>query len=374
MSITTICRVIPPPREFQVLGSLLPTHSGIGVLGPFLVLNVDHLPTKPWPLSVAGLPLFITTATHARPWALGRPGNPRHRVLEHHDGYRTRDRCLYEAVINYFEEEQISISEVVWFFGCWRITLSGASEHPAALPGKICRTTIFYLVEANDRPVDAAFRGKIPARARFDDTPYSPLRPGIMVASKSRLTTSGVFVKNGRDDVFMTVASHGFPDDDTAVYHPNINASPVGEIDHRLGDTDIALMKLDNGALFENSSFQSNVEPNGVKLKGIRDPFEMKMFDMVSMDTPFVGSIDGQFLTVVMRSMPTTSQQPQWVTQTWAWFGQDPSSMPAEGSCGSAIWDEDGYVVSFFRYYVDEDHSGIGVGAHELVRNGYSLC
>lgn len=171
----------------------------------------------------------------------------------------------------------------------------------------------------------------------------------------------------------MTVASHGFPGNDSNVHHPKANGSIIGEVLHRIRDTDIALVKLKGNISFENEIFQSELEPDGVSLRGIKDPFEIKRFDLISMDNPFTGLIDGQFLAVARTRLPTNAHsQHTWVEQLWQWLGQNSNAIPVDGSCGSSLWDSDGYVICFFRS-LDKDNMGIGVAAQKLVWNGYTL-
>nr|AGN71621.1 hypothetical protein 2379 [Monascus pilosus] len=363
----------PTLDEFEVLSGLFPAYSGAAVLGPFLVIYVKELPPKPWPLSVAGLPLFLTTEDFKVPWTIGTAGNVRHSVLDHLDARETSDRSLYEAVISFFRKQNVEIFEVVWFFGCWRVrTFPGADI--SILPGKMCQATTFYIAGEEPIPIEAAFRQKLPTTTCADDSEYTPIRPGVMVASDNFLTTSGVLVKDSVNETYMTVASHGFPEGHVHVYHPKANCSMIGEVIHHIVDTDIGLMKLQENVVFENRTFQSGLEPDGVFLRGIKDPFELKRFDIISMDSPYTGLIDGQYLTVALKHMPRDAHTEHlWVEQLWQWFGQDASAIPIDGSCGSALLDTDGYVIGFFRY-LDADNIGIGAAAQELVRNGYMLC
>lgn len=361
----------PTLDEFEILFSLFPACLGVAVLGPFLVIHVEKIPPKPWPVSVAGLPLFLTTNGLEVPWTLGGAGNMRYAVLEHLDARNGGERALYDAVIAFFEEQSIEISELVWFFGCWRVRLA-AERDVTSLPGKVCQTTTFYTSEELASP-QMAYRQTTPVKWCPDDTEYSTIRPGVMVASSHFLTTSGIFVRGPTSEIYMTVASHGFPDGDSHVHHPQADGLILGKVIHRIEDTDIALAKVEENIVFENRTFQNQVEPGGVFLRGIKDPFQLKYFDMISMDNPYTGLIDGQFLTVGLKRAPSgVPTKKLWVEQLWQWYGQDTSATPLEGCCGSALWDMDGSVICFFQY-INTDNIGIGIAAQELVYNGYTL-
>jgi hypothetical protein len=58
------------------------------------------------------------------------------------------------------------------------------------------------------------------------------------------------------------------------------------------------------------------------------------------------------------------------------WMGQGLVDAPAEGSCGSPIWDADGNLVLFFRFLIangPESGLAIGVAAAELQKFGFEL-
>lgn len=74
----------PTMDEFEKLNSVLPPNLGKGVIGGFLVVHFVELPPKPWPISVAGLPHFMTTDMFVIPWSMG-PGRPHRHELEHLD-------------------------------------------------------------------------------------------------------------------------------------------------------------------------------------------------------------------------------------------------------------------------------------------------
>lgn len=77
------------------------------------------------------------------------------------------------------------------------------------------------------------------------------------------LTTSGVAVGSIKDpaEKYVTVAAHGFPLGDEAVYHPSISGGRrIGTIQKRLQNTDIALMKLEPGLHYRNQTFETPLQ------------------------------------------------------------------------------------------------------------------
>ncbi|THC89063.1 hypothetical protein EYZ11_011490 [Aspergillus tanneri] len=71
----------PTPEEWEILSSLFPDFVGASVLEHFLIIYVVKLPAKLWPVSVAGLPLFLTTDERV-PWTFGKVGNVKYAVLD----------------------------------------------------------------------------------------------------------------------------------------------------------------------------------------------------------------------------------------------------------------------------------------------------
>jgi hypothetical protein len=376
-----------------LLSSLYPTQYSVGVCGVFLVVRVRELPPQPWPLTVAGLPFYITTDEWDVPWPFGtiRQHN-RDRILEELDARQFINDGLFAAAIKWFDEEStVTISAIMWSAGMWQITIPDDSDL-SILPARICQSLCTYLYESElPTQPEAAFRQISPTTTVRDDSRYDILRPGIMISSgqfsgygtvPTRLelyTTAGVLVKDRENNEFVTVASHGFPLGEETVYHPDPDGSIIGDIKYRLDETDIALLKLRDGVVFENKSFQSLTQPTDMEFTQVARPHEdLHIGDPLQMDNPFTGCIESSYFGTELRRVPDDSPDPKfhWTLQLWAWYGQHAGAIPAEGSCGSPIWNEDGKLVCFFRYLT---HSGpragygYAVSAIELQRFGLEL-
>lgn len=50
---------------------------------------------------------------------------------------------------------------------------------------------------------------------------------------------------------------------------------------------------------------------------------------------------------------------------------RDQAVFPVEGVCGAPLLETEGNVVSFFRYYLDDDHVGIGASIYELIKRAF---
>ncbi|KAI9767362.1 MAG: hypothetical protein M1840_005772 [Geoglossum simile] len=366
-----------PPRtetERVLLSNLFPTQYSVGVYGFFLIVRVRKLPPKPWPLTVAGLPFYITTDEWEYPWVRGKFGRGP-KVLKHLDARYKITKEIFNAAIRYFDTQtNVRIIAIRWSIGSWRIVVPDGINFdrlPMVLAGNPCG---YVLKSKVLQPIEAAYRLKEPSSTIAQDySTYIDLRPGVMLstarfegigsvlAREELLTSSGVLVKDTEDNRYMTVASHGFPAGEEAVYHPNSNGVIIGDLEKRLDMTDIALVKLRHQFSYRNETFDSQAGTS-VTLSSIRDPYQLNYLELLYMDNPFTGDED----------VPPFN----WVRQDWIWMGQGSVDSPPDGSCGSPVWDTNGELVLFFRFIISagpESGLAIGVAANELEKFGFSL-
>ena len=58
--------------------AVFPTCYAATLMNPLLILHYETLPPRPWPLTIAGLPVYLTTELKLSPLPLGLPagGSP----------------------------------------------------------------------------------------------------------------------------------------------------------------------------------------------------------------------------------------------------------------------------------------------------------
>jgi hypothetical protein len=96
----------------------------IAVVPPFLVVQFKSLPPKPWPLTVAGLPLVYTTDENDMGYRYERLGGRPIKALPQHDARQSLINELFDAAINHFEQIlSISIISILNLAGLWIITV-----------------------------------------------------------------------------------------------------------------------------------------------------------------------------------------------------------------------------------------------------------
>lgn len=235
-----------------------------------------------------------------------------------------------------------------------------------------------------DEPQEAALRNTAPDGTVWDTSVYDTLRPGIMLSSggalaSELLTTAGIAVRDDQGSRYITVASHGFPTGRENVYHPNGNGELLGTVHDRLTDTDIALVRLRSGKTFHNEKFSVSTTDDGIlggtRVGGIKSIFDLRRYETVCMNNPFVGYREGIYIGTEMKRVPADEPAVphRWVTNQWNYLGSDlEGSM--QGSCGSAVLDADDKVVSFFRFVLKSQSGfGVGIAASTLERFGYRV-
>jgi hypothetical protein len=378
-------------EEWNVLQNLFPTTYSVSLHGLFLIIRVRRLPPKPWPLSIAGLPFYITTNEWNYPWIRGEYGRGG-RILEDLNAQHRVTDEIFDAVTSYFDSHtDVKITAARWSIGSWRITVPDGTL-VQKLPMVVARTPCGYVFESQiQRPVGMAYRLKEPSPIAYEDSTYTNLRPGIMLSSSrfrgtapvpargELLTTSGVLVKDRRGNEYITVAGHGFPLGEERVYHPSSNGIAIADIEYRLGYGDIALARLRPGFSYQNGSFENTTTSKSTALNQIRNPFELNYPEILYMDNPFIGYAEGLWTATERLRVPSDEDVPAltWVRHEWIWMGQGLAEELAEGSCGSPVWDEDGNLVLFFRFVISEGpESGqaVGVAATELQKFGFDLA
>jgi hypothetical protein len=106
---------------------------------------------------------------------------------------------------------------------------------------------------------------------------------------------------------------------------------------------------------------------------------------LVAFNSPFTGVVEGTVaaMSIKMATTPlvtSTEDRLRYTVYQWYYGGQvSPTAEQRvpDSACGSAIWDHNGRVMGFFRYYIEEGNwAGFcaSVAADEVVRAGYRFA
>ena len=377
----------PPDGNFAILKRLFPGTKAVEIFPPYLIIQVSKLPPKPWPLSVGGLLLHLTTEDDVDPFDRGHLGRGP-KALQELDLHTKVDfdYDILSQVARVFKDAEIQVREIFWFDAFWRIELAQNID-VKQLPFLIAGSPAFYKA-APETPLQepAALRNKPPKGTEYDDSLYAVapdalLRPGVMLGSSITIvngeecfktTTSGVLIVDQQGKLFITVATHGF-ESDGLVYHPNPhNGQIIGQIVGEIPNTDISLARLKTGLRYVNETFGNFDEPEGMRISGISAgrPPHLLNYELISMNNPFAGSCDGIILGLGIK-VPDYGDK-DFIKHQWVVF--ENGDEPINESCGSPILDSKGNVMGLFRYKDTKSSFCLAISAMELRESGFEIC
>ena len=384
---------MPPSWDFiQELKNFFPTTFAVEIIPPVLIIRVRVLPPKPWPMTVAGLPLRLTTDPEDGCFERGMTGRGGKALIDvdlRQDQFTAQ--ILESAVRLFTDNLKVAVTWVFWLGASWIITVPAGTDRKI-LPGTIGHHLCHYQwASPSANNGEAALRAITPQgiifdTSRYDETPGAVLRPGIMVSSSvftvqaengqtmnsHKSASSGILVVNKHGEPFVTVASKCFTQDG-AVYHPKpTTGTIIGKVVDTLGDTDLSLVRLNKELQYTNETFGALSRP-ATKIIGINSgmPPSLCIGDGLIMENPFSGFCEATFMGPG-GSVEGIGEDTKIVKHLWLEI--ENGSAPIDGSCGSPILDGEGRVVSFFRFLLHSDgRTGIGVAADELLKHGYEI-
>jgi hypothetical protein len=361
--------------------------------GYFLVFCLKVLPPEPWPLTVAGVPSYFTTDRNddGPTPPIKRSSKSNIRISPEIDGRHVGEGVddVFALVREFFIKARISITEMQYWNNFLVIVLEDRVTTLDKVPRAIARCPCYYLFEDEmGRPRDfPAHRIKEPTRDIADNGGYDILRPGVMLSSGKHptedvevLTSSGVLVRDRLGNQYMTVASHGFPFGDK-VFHPLAAHREIGQVIMKITYTDIAIVKLHEGVQFVNVTFENTlIGGPSIQLRQFVRAKETQIGSYIYMDNPFTGFVEGIYgphSMLRMRSDDPYEPKQKWIKTRWDYFGQGSSRRMVDGICGSAIWNDQGMVVGFFRYAPNSGHFKdwcLSVSAEHVIDSGYCMA
>jgi len=368
--------------EWKEITNLFPTTYEVWMTTPFIVICVQTLPPQPWPFTIGGYPLHITTDKNEEPFDKGWTVRSLNKVLVNHD-LSQRDsltRKVFHEILAFFKSLNVMVHEIMSFEGFFRIVVSDDTD-VKVLPARIANQAVYYKFFSEENgPDPSALRQKSPDGVIYDNSNYlvdgnKLLRPGIMVSSSLlpsgewNSTTSGVLVVDKSGTPFITVATHGF-NGDGEVWHPDPNGVMVGKIAYTIPDTDISLVKLARGIRYVNQAFGTSSEPEGTVTNGLSAgyPPHLRRYESITMNNPFSGYAEGQVLACGVK----VEGSGRMVEHQWIYMSC--GTEPVDGSCGSPILASNRTVVGFFRYKKKDSPHCYAVTAMELRDGEYEIC
>jgi hypothetical protein len=358
----------------------------------FLLVRVRTLPPKPWPLSVAGMPLKFTTHETSHCFKFGENGRTDDPFPQTNLTRTPFEAQRLDEVIDYLlDRQKVNVKRVIWFGGLWRIIVSDNTDL-ATLPRTFFKVFArYHFASEFPQPNLSAVRVIKPAGTVYDDTRYdlcgNRLRPGVMISSgvfertdngqtleSWSSATAGVLVQDSKTGAkFMTIPTHVLQISDSRdVYHPDPkNGVVIGTAVHDLDKTNITLVKLNDDITFENTTFETEIQ-DGTQITSVRDYRDLRRMDNIWMNNPYTGLCDGQHIGMACRieGYPEDTMR---YKEIFSMFENHVATEPIAGCCGSAIIHEDGQLVGFYHFLDDEGFS-VAVSAEELTKRGFTIA
>lgn len=348
----------PSLEEMQAIMALFPTCTKLQFCPPFMAIVCSTLPPKPWPVTVAGIPVFFTSEPDQLPMDIGITSHgPKVTIDVNVQRWVTPGLTAFKEIFKMFNLMKANIHELHWIG--WGFIALGATppeDWRSQLPPMINKIRIGY-VWGEQIGTDKAVRRQVPVGQITDDVIYNTLRPGIMIASKvdafdDKLSTPGIILQSPSGEKYLTVAKRGFPNGiGEAVYQPNSNGRAIAHIAKVCGDSDIALAELIPGIHYSRETFSSAIDGNVEPFVDIVDHTEQKIGELVYMDTPFNGRCEGAISRVTTLQIPSDEvvDEYQYLIGTYHYWGNG-SDILLDGCCGGVIWNDDHNVLGQFSF------------------------
>ena len=356
---------MPSSEQCSRMLALFPTSYALEFLPPFITIRCRSLPPKPWPVTIAGLPLFLTTDDKLSPMETGIfSQGPKASIECSIQPWKTPDLAAFEGMFALLRHSNLNVDRIQWLG--WSFLAIAPGQPPAdwrkSLPSRVNGLLVGYSFEQQDSE-EKAVRRKLPTGREPDDSHYAELRPGIMVASVDEhrspatdlVTTSGIcFRSPSTSKHYITVAKHGFPGGvGDFVMHPGRMGTCIAEVSKVFGETDIALAELRvPQSRYSRSTFSTSdvtVSPfrNLLSLQGQG----LRVGDLVNIDTAVNGRCEGNLIKIEARRIPDDehSDMVEYAIGSFTYFGNG-ADVLFDGSCGAAVWNDDYDVIGQFRF------------------------
>ena len=367
----------PTVKEIQVLHEKFPSAKSVSTVPPMIIMECETLPSKPWPLTVAGLPLRFTE----NKWdALGADhsysGGNKMEYLTNYDAQGGLAEEALGAIIILFETElQIAVTSIVNIENQLEITVPDDTDL-SILPLRVANFGLVYKFASQvEIPQIGAMDLPFHVFVMWDRSKYVPLRPGTMVnigstSGTAVLATSGVAVEDKKGTRYFTSAGQSFSSKRFPCQNLGEPTIP-SEIHHHLTDPNISIVKLSSNQSYKNTTFHFKPRNSrtiaGLPISGVISPFQLTRYSLLTMDSPFSGYCRCILMGVQQVKAPSSG----WVTKHWMYFGTSLLG-PLEGCAGTPILDKDGMLVSLLEH-IRPDGFATGVAASEIERHGYKI-
>lgn len=356
----------PSKAQAHIILDLFLTAYKLSFAPPFLIVVCKHLTPRPWPVTVASMPLFLTDDENAKPMEIGLTSQGQKVTIQTPIHlWQTPSMAVFKEIYGILDtfSKGKGFRRLQWTGGSF---VAVASQEPFVdwrkrLPSMVNSRLINYVFDVKPW-MEKAARNIIPQGRTRDDSAYNQLRPGIMVSSMAAtpsndlFTTSGIYLKSpNTPKQYIAVASQGFPGGvEDEVMHPNRNGLRVARVSKVFGESDIALAELSiqNHNAYSNMTFSTPQDPV-LPFRDLVSFQQLRIGDNICMDTAFNGRCEGSLVRVdVLRIPPSdepTNRECEYEIGSFGYFGHG-MDLLWDGSCGAPLWNDDYDVIGQFGF------------------------
>ncbi|KAL8998925.1 MAG: hypothetical protein Q9169_002144 [Polycauliona sp. 2 TL-2023] len=192
--------------ECRVIMDLFPTCHTATFQPPFLTIVCSTLPTKPWPATVAGLPLFLTDDPEEEPMDYGiMCSGPKITIDASIERWQTPTTTVFQMVFEALGPYDVSISQIQWIGWSFLalVPTTPAGDWRRTLPWMINGICIGY-VFGDEVPQEKSLRTPTTTATRYQSA-CDDLRPSVTVAGRF-LTTPKATIG---EPIWLDTPSHG---------------------------------------------------------------------------------------------------------------------------------------------------------------------
>jgi hypothetical protein len=355
--------------HWKEIMSIFPTTRSLFIGSPYMIIQVQELPPQPWPVSVGRIPLCLSLEEGSDAFDRGRQGRSRVNAMPQYNlrGDAKPPLSVFTDIVDDFKWKHVIVREIFHFLGFFRLTVANSTDLET-LPYRIANQAAFYKFCTEERD-PSALRIQQPSgvlenniNSLADETKC--LFPGVMVSSSLsdgsyRSTTMGVLVVDASGATFITVASHAF-NPNGEIWYPDPSGTLIGRMVRNYPESGIALVQLQ-----DNIDFDNKIDSAGITLSCVAE--RSQLFDNIRMDNAFSGSCVGQIAGFGLRA-----ENYYGVMTPHYWAIMDDKSHQ-HSRCGSAVLNDAGEVVGFFKFARPDSRDCYVVSSEILIQAGYQI-
>ncbi|MCJ1338550.1 hypothetical protein MMC09_003839 [Bachmanniomyces sp. S44760] len=309
---------VPSTAQSKAIMALFPTCYKLSFSPPFLILTLTHLPPKPWPVTVAGIPLYLTTnpTLGFSPMNKGLSGHgPKVEINATIQLWRTPGLETFKKLFRVFRDLGADVQSIQW--AGWCLLVIGAEEPQdwkTRLPFQINKIRVGYIWDAGSIE-ETAIRRTLPTNRVSHREVYANVRPEITITSclgtpdTDMVSTSEVCLRSPCGKTHTAEAGHGFPGGVGEItFHDGRWGTCTGEVAKMLfGQTDIALAELVAKVPYSRETF-SKADAPVEEFSEIAKITQLHVGEPIFMDTPPNSRYEGTVLVIDVLEIPTRDE------------------------------------------------------------------